>query len=131
MMTSRARKLENAKVIRGLIGVGIASVGAALVFAGPFWLLASWNGAIDRFSDAHPVLDVVLGVSVLFLACLPAAYGVFSLVMPDVDVRSSGLDGKPKGRIVNLHTSTREACIWIAAGGGYAAIIGAVIHHAG
>jgi hypothetical protein len=39
--------------------------------------------------------------------------------------------GTPKARIVNLHTSTREASIWIAAGGGYAAIIEAVIHHFG
>ena len=130
-MTSRAQKLENAKVIRGLIGVGVASVAAALAFAGPFWLLASWNGAIDRFSDAHAALDVLLGVSVLLFGCLPAAYGVFSLVMPNVDVRSSGLDGKPKGRTVNIHTSAREACIWIAAGCGYAALIGTVIHHFG
>jgi len=130
-MTSRAQKLENAKVIRGLIGVGVGCVAAAVAFAGPFWLLASWNGAIDRFSDTHPALDVVLGVSVLFLGCLPAGYGAFALVMPDVDVRSSGLDGKPKGRTVNMHTSMREACFWIAVGCGYAAIIGAVIHHAG
>ena len=130
-MTSRAEKLENAKVVRGLIGVAVASIAAALVFAGPFWLLASWHGAIDRFSDAHPVLDVLLGVSVLFLGCIPGAFGVFALVMPNVEVRSSGLDGKPRGRTVNVHTSTRQAWIFIAAGCGYAAIIGAVIHHVG
>jgi hypothetical protein len=129
-MTSRAQKLENAETIRALIGFGAGCVAAVVAFVG-FWLIAASHGALDRFGDAHTALDIVFGVSVMMFGCIPAALGAFWMVMPDSQVRAARLPGQPRGRLVRSHTSTREACIWIAAGCGYAAVIGSVIQLVG
>jgi hypothetical protein len=120
---SRARRAEKREVIRGVIAVHVATAAAFTAFAIPFWLPASWHGGLDRFGDRHPVVEIVLGVSVLLVGCLPTAVGAFGLAVPNTEVRVNG-------RNKSVHTSRREALTWIAVGWAYAAIVGFAIHAA-
>lgn len=130
-----SRREDVRMVVRGLIGITVGAAVACVVFAGPFWLIASRHDAITRFEDTHPVLDIVLGVSVLFLGCLPVIVGVYWLFVPDSTVSTYSSDYTKKGPVRSgsrrIHTSLREALTWIGGGTSYATVIGVVIYTLG